>query len=293
MSFSLMTFDKNWTNIADFPTHESQESKVRADMQYLFDSIKNQFNNFIQNEVFAGNIPYTPTGGLESDNIQGAIDAIQDEITDISQGSVADGSISTIKLDQTPGSEAVTSSTIRDGAILTSKLGNGVILTSKLADGVVTDAKLGASSVTTAKILNGAVTTDKIADNAVTTAKINNASVTVDKLTTNAVSTVKIQDSAVTTAKIANSAVTYAKTSGVQQQHSTTTASLSSGAKSWTVNVTGVTASNTVICTPAPASFAQWVDNRVRCTAQAAGKLTFTADTNTGAAITVNVLIMN
>lgn len=72
-----------------------------------------------------------------------------------------------------------------------------------------------------------------------------------------------------------------------------TTASLASGSKSWTWSNTDITASNSVFVSPAPASYAQWVDNRVRCSAQTAGKLTFTADTNTTAAITVNVVIIN
>lgn len=78
-----------------------------------------------------------------------------------------------------------------------------------------------------------------------------------------------------------------------QQQHGTLTVSLATSKKSWTVTASGVTASNTVFCAPAGASYAQWTDNRVRCTAQAANSLTFTADTNTSAAITVNVAYFN
>lgn len=88
-------------------------------------------------------------------------------------------------------------------------------------------------------------------------------------------------------------AATALEALGGQAKHKTATATLAKSTKSWAISVTGVTASNTVICTPDPASYAQWVDNRVRCSKQEAGKLTFTADTNTSAAITVNILILD
>ena len=266
MSVTLMAFDKDWTNSADFPTHESQESKVRADMQYLFDSIKNQFNNFVSNELVSANIPYVSSGGLQAENVQDAIDAIQVEIEGISQGSVADGSITTIKLDQTSGTEAVTTATIRNGA--------------------VTNLKLATDSVTTAKISNGSVTTDKLGATSVTLAKMAN----------NSVGTSQLVDGAVTTNKIGASAVTYAKTSGVQQKHTATSCNLSvlgSSVHTWTVSVPGVTASNSVVVTPNPTYFADWVDNRVRCTGQANGTLYFACDTNPTRKITANVLILN
>lgn len=59
-----------------------------------------------------------------------------------------------------------------------------------------------------------------------------------------------------------------------------------------TVTVSGVTASNTVIVGPAPASQDVWVAAGVKCTAQGANSLTFTAQSAPTAAITVNVIIM-
>ena len=109
----------------------------------------------------------------------------------------------------------------------------------------------------------------------------------------------KLGDSVVTTAKIADGAVTYAKTSGVQQKHTTLTASLTtaswsgSGPYTKSVTATGVTASNTVLVSPAAASWETYRDCGVRCTAQAANSLTFTAEEKPTAAITVNVVIFN
>ena len=59
-----------------------------------------------------------------------------------------------------------------------------------------------------------------------------------------------------------------------------------------TVSVTGVTATNTVLVAPAPASAADYAAAGIVCTAQAADSLTFTCDTVPSNAITVNVVIM-
>ena len=59
-----------------------------------------------------------------------------------------------------------------------------------------------------------------------------------------------------------------------------------------TVNVTGVTASNVVFVSPAPASASDYASAGIVCTAQGAGTLTFTCTTVPSNAITVNVVIL-
>lgn len=44
MAASELQFTKSWTSSEDFPTYEPDETKVRADMQLLFDEIKNYIN---------------------------------------------------------------------------------------------------------------------------------------------------------------------------------------------------------------------------------------------------------
>lgn len=79
----------------------------------------------------------------------------------------------------------------------------------------------------------------------------------------------------------------------------TATASLStsgwsgSGPYTQAVSVSGVTASNAVVVSPAPASFEEYGACGVRASAQASGKLTFTATAKPAAALTVNVLCIN
>ena len=68
-----------------------------------------------------------------------------------------------------------------------------------------------------------------------------------------------------------------------------TTANWSSNTQ--TVNVAGVTASNAVIVSAAPASYLSYGEFGVYCSAQGAGILTFTCDSTPDVNLTVNVLI--
>lgn len=62
---------------------------------------------------------------------------------------------------------------------------------------------------------------------------------------------------------------------------------------SQTVSVTGVTASNTVIVSPAPSDIGDYADCGVYCSAQGSGTLTFGCDKAPDGDIVVNVLIMS
>ena len=44
MAFKRLEFEKDWKNPEDFPTHESSEAQVRADMQYHPDAVKDFIN---------------------------------------------------------------------------------------------------------------------------------------------------------------------------------------------------------------------------------------------------------
>lgn len=256
MALSQMKFDKVWTNAADFPTHESRESQVRADIQYLFDSIKNQYNSFISNDFIAENMLFAAVEGeIEAATVQEAIEFIHQEVKDVTQGSVADGAITTAKLDKTPGAEAVTEDCIRDGAVTEDKIADGAVTAAKIAegtftgavleDGSITLAKMAANSVDTdqlvgysvktAKIANGAVTKEKIKDGEVTAAKlcqeennqavvtnaIRNGAVTRDKIAQGAIGSSQIDSGAVVASKIQDGVINYIKTDGtIQKQHS-------------------------------------------------------------------------
>jgi len=81
-----------------------------------------------------------------------------------------------------------------------------------------------------------------------------------------------------------------------QLPHKTATATLTVAGWSnntQSVTVSGVTSSNNVIVTPAPASQVDYGKSLVRCTAQATNSLTFACEKTPTAALTVNVLILN
>ena len=93
---------------------------------------------------------------------------------------------------------------VADGSITTAKLENS----SGSSDGVTT-AKIATDAVTTVKISNANVTADKLATDAVTTVKIKDSTGSSDGVTT-----AKLATSAVTTAKVADDAITLAKMAG-------------------------------------------------------------------------------
>lgn len=83
---------------------------------------------------------------------------------------------------------------------------------------------------------------------------------------------------------------------GAQEKHATKSCTLTTGgwsSLSQTVNVTGVTANNTVIVTPSPSSYAVYGESGVYCSAQADGKLTFMCVKAPTSNLIVNVLILD
>ena len=84
---------------------------------------------------------------------------------------------------------------------------------------------------------------------------------------------------------------------GAEAKHKTVAASLlvagwGSTNKTQTINVTGVTASNTVFVAPDSASQEVWGKAGIVCTAQAAGSLTFACKSVPTAAVTANIVIL-
>lgn len=199
-----------------------------AELKAKFDEAANIIKDYINNTLIpelAGN------GGAESvgidtvpgltgvSTVQAALVKIEEQMAEMTQGAVADESITTAKL----AALAVTSAKLAAAAVETAKIKDEAVTTPKLAALAVTAARLADLAVETAKIKDKAVTTEKIADKAVTTAQLGDASVgtaqldalsvTAAKLAALAVETAKIKDKAVTGAKIADGSVTQANLS--------------------------------------------------------------------------------
>ena len=250
MSVSNFSFTKDWKEASDFPTHEPDETQVRADMQLLYDELKNYINSQIVvalNNIAAAvenltnlsvpdnSITYEKLYKLVAGQEAVATGAIRPGA--VTSAKIGGDEVKTANLDKTEGSEAVTEATIRNGAVTTAKLyqtsPNQAVSTATIRDGAVTTDKLdqtsGSEAVTEDTIRDGAVTTDKldqtsgseavtedtIRDGAVTTDKLGDEAVTKDKIYGKKIPTDWLDQTspyqAVSTATIRNGAVTTAK----------------------------------------------------------------------------------
>lgn len=158
MAFKQLEFTKDWTNPQDFPTYEDNETKVRADMQFLYDEIKTFINNLLT-QLTAGNLPFTPTPSVDASTIQNAIEVVSSQVTSSILGQIPDGSITSEKL----ASGAVTTAKIGDGAVTSGKLADNSVTSDKYADGSVSTSSLADEAVTADKLAEGSVTADKLA----------------------------------------------------------------------------------------------------------------------------------
>ena len=299
-----------------------------ADLKAKFDEAAGAIQTYINDTLLpylesvsgAGDIGITTVSGIQAaTNVQDALAALEANIEGVTQGSVADNSINTVKLvdssitnaklaDNSVSTakiqdDAVTNAKMADssvganelidGAVGTAKLADGSVTTVKLADGAVTAAKVAAGAISNSKLANSSVVADNIAANAVTTAKILNGAVTNEKIAEGTLSSTRFADGSVLTAKIADGAnIGYTP----QKLHSTVTVTLA--AAGWSsnqqtgVSATGVTATNTVFVAPDPTDYEDYTDAAIRCTGQGAGTLDFECDTEPENDVTVNVVIL-
>lgn len=110
MAFTELSYEKVWTSPEDFPTIETSETKVREDMQYHPDAIKDFINGILLPEV-AQAIEAGGGGG--------------------GGGVPDDGSVTTVK--------------IADGAVTREKLANAAVGGTQIENGSITLVKLAQS----------------------------------------------------------------------------------------------------------------------------------------------------
>lgn len=168
--------------------------------------VKERFNALLDEltgTTAAAQLGITTIPGFSAGNVQTALEQIVQAMQDVTQGSVADGSITLLKLaaevtavalggaaaSHTHGAGDINSG-ILDAARLPvldgTKLGAGSVGTAQLGAAVVTSEKLAALSVLATHIAQGAVTAQKIAQGAVTAEKIADNTVTLAKLASDA-----------------------------------------------------------------------------------------------------------
>ena len=107
MEIPKLKFTKLWTNHDDFPTVETREEVVRSDMQLLFNEIRDYINvtlsgavstlgdtlTALQGKAGAGRIGFTRTAAIDRENVQDAIECVQAQLVNVSQGGIADGGV--------------------------------------------------------------------------------------------------------------------------------------------------------------------------------------------------------
>lgn len=229
MEIPKLKFTKLWTNHDDFPTVETREEVVRSDMQLLFNEIRDYINatlsgvvstlgdtlTALQGKAGAGRIGFTRTAAIDRENVQDAIECVQAQLVNVSQGGIADG--------------AVTSEKVAAGAIGTAAIADAAVTYDKIKDKAVGSAKLADNAVSAKKIASNAVQERQIFDGSVTQSKLAAESVSSAKLAPNAVTNEKVGDKALVeslpvtaSSDVAESAVTvqsckfvYAKALGV------------------------------------------------------------------------------
>lgn len=229
MEIPKLKFTRLWTNHDDFPTVETREEVVRSDMQLLFNEIRDYINatlsgvvstigdtlTALQGKAGAGRIGFTRTAAIDRENVQDAIECVQAQLVNVSQGGIADG--------------AVTSEKVATGAIGTAAIADAAVTYDKIKDNAVGSAKLADNAVSAKKIASNAVQERQIFDGSVTQSKLAVESVSSAKLAPNAVTNEKVGDKALVeslpvtaSSDVAESAVTvqsckfvYAKALGV------------------------------------------------------------------------------
>ena len=134
MEIPKLKFTKLWTNHDDFPTVETREEVVRSDMQLLFNEIRDYLNTTLsgvvstigdtltalQGKAGAGRIGFTKTAAIDRENVQDAIECVQAQLVNVSQGGIADG--------------AVTPEKVATGAIGTAAIADAAVTYDKIKD---------------------------------------------------------------------------------------------------------------------------------------------------------------
>jgi len=174
--------------------------------------VKERFNALLDEltgTTAAAQLGITTIPGFSAGNVQTALEQIVQAMQDVTQGSVADGSITLAKLAaevtavalggaaaiHTHGAGDIASGVLELSRIPVldgTKLGAGSVGTAQLGAAVVTSGKLAALSVLATHIAQGAVTAQKIAPGAVTAEKIAAGAIITALLAPNAVTAEKL-----------------------------------------------------------------------------------------------------
>ena len=215
MALTRLTDDLDIISVLDNEPNDVgglSADEFKAEFDKAGNIIKKYINEVLLTElasaIGAENIGIAKVDGLTGiGTVQAALAKIEKQMADMTQGAVADASISTEKLSDL----AVTTAKLAAACVTAAKLAAGAVGTEALSDLAVTAAKLAAACVETAKIADKAVTARCIDDKAVGTAQLGDKCVGDEQIDDLAVVERCIAAGAVGTAKIKNAAVTADK----------------------------------------------------------------------------------
>lgn len=174
----------------------------------------------------AASLGFRRTANIPADNVQAAIENVQEQLAGVSQGAIPNGSITGEKMQDA----AVTTEKLEDGAVTGGKIAENTIAGENIVDGGIGTTQIGDEAVTTGKLDDLAVSTAKIGNLAVTAEKLATDSVTSDKIKAGAVGGTEIADGAIIKKHLASSLMAVGITDSVQLAGAACTAITASAA---------------------------------------------------------------
>lgn len=217
---NLSKFTDDLDIIATLDTEPNDIGGLSADeLKAKFDEAGNIIKKYINETLIpelagtngAANIGIETIAGLTGVlTVQAALEKIEQQMAEMTQGAVSDNSIGTAKLINLAVTTmkladlAVTAAKLADGAVESKKLKDLAVLTAKLADKAVTEAKLADKAVERRCIGDKAVGTSQLGDKCVGAGQVDDLAIPERCLAAGAVTEAKIKNKNVTAAKIAD-----------------------------------------------------------------------------------------
>lgn len=217
---NLSKFTDDLDIIATLDTEPNDIGGLSADeLKAKFDEAGNIIKKYINETLIpelagtngAANIGIETIAGLTGVlTVQAALEKIEQQMAEMTQGAVSDNSIGTAKLINLAVTTmkladlAVTAAKLADGAVESKKLKDLAVLTAKLADKAVTEAKLADKAVERRCIGDKAVGTSQLGDKCVGAGQVDDLAIPERCLAAGAVTEAKIKNKNVTAAKLAD-----------------------------------------------------------------------------------------
>ncbi len=217
---NLSKFTDDLDIIATLDTEPNDIGGLSADeLKAKFDEAGNIIKKYINETLIpelagtdgAANIGIETIAGLTGVlTVQAALEKIEQQMAEMTQGAVSDNSIGTAKLINLAVTTmkladlAVTAAKLADGAVESKKLKDLAVLTAKLADKAVTEAKLADKAVERRCIGDKAVGASQLGDKCVGAGQVDDLAIPERCLAAGAVTEAKIKNKNVTAAKLAD-----------------------------------------------------------------------------------------